>query len=874
MTLLKRIASAALCLCLGLSLLYIAAPMKAKAVTALSSPSLAFGAPYRSCWNPGKDITSMGVGAYKQGTPTVVKTETEISNGKRINFKTDLDKNYEYVYYPFTTTLIVPAHTTCTLDQTFTLNSAKQITSSTAAAAAAGFEVLYFGEEPAPDNTVIKLATKNTSSSSDYGSDHGQALLRGYRKGKSTKNDDGKTRYIDTDAVKSNVVKCTYKNDSSYNKNVSLNFGFWACTQYATTYKNSFDITFDVVFGEITAEELVTLEPNGAALSNTTRLVTYGKTYGTLPTLSKYGYDFDGWYTVELGGTRVTATTTVSIYGAHTLYARWTPKKSTVTFDARGGSLSTKTKTVAYSEEYGELPVPTRDNYTFGGWFTGINGGGTKITSDTVVKITANQTLYAMWTLKKFTVTFDAGKGSLSTKTKTVTYSEKYGELPVPTRDDYTFGGWFTESYGKGTEITSDTVVDITEDQTLYAYWVGQPSPNWRSSVSIPYGQRSVTLFSLSLSRESYDYTYELYQCDDINGTNARFVDSTSITIEEWGRNLQVPENLIVGKKYYFYAKVTHTQTDAPYKSATVTGPVTELTVEKATPKPSDFPTAQIELTVSPRLGDHSLVGGSMINPYNDAAVPGTFNWENGDEILTETDSYGSKYVIFTPDDQSNYTTARFRTNVIIRCQHNYVDTGEVTTAATCTTSGYMRQICSLCSKTSKRVIPALGHDYENSTWQITVTQHYKKCLRCDATDTPADHTFGEWSGGKRACSECGYEETEIVSITVIWSDMTYTYTDGDWDPETHDYALGEWTTDGNLISVENQGNNKVTVSFDYSQENGNVYGQFTDENGTAVISSVSIPVSGKKKARLLLSGKPKQNLTNETVGKITVCIE
>lgn len=134
-------------------------------------------------------------------------------------------------------------------------------------------------------------------------------------------------------------------------------------------------------------------------------------------------------------------------------------------------------------------------------------------------------------------------------------------------------------------------------------------------------------MFGILLSREYYDYTYELYQCD-INGTNAKFLDSTYDTKDESGRRLQVPENLIVGKKYYFYAKVTLTENNAPYKSATVTGPVTELTVVKATPKPSDFPTAEIELTKSPRLGNHSLVGGSMINPNNGAAVSGTFSWK------------------------------------------------------------------------------------------------------------------------------------------------------------------------------------------------------------------------------------------------------
>ena len=67
---------------------------------------------------------------------------------------------------------------------------------------------------------------------------------------------------------------------------------------------------------------------NGAARITLTGIdsytVTYGKKYGTLPTLSKSGYTFNGWYTGANGtGTKITSGSTVSILDNHTLYAYW-----------------------------------------------------------------------------------------------------------------------------------------------------------------------------------------------------------------------------------------------------------------------------------------------------------------------------------------------------------------------------------------------------------------------------------------------------------------------------------------------------------------------------------------------------------------------
>ena len=72
-------------------------------------------------------------------------------------------------------------------------------------------------------------------------------------------------------------------------------------------------------------------------------------------------------------------------------------KTYTVTFNAKGGSVSTNNKIVTDGSPYGTLPTPTRSRFTFDGWYTEISGG-TKITESSIVSLTADQTLYAHWT--------------------------------------------------------------------------------------------------------------------------------------------------------------------------------------------------------------------------------------------------------------------------------------------------------------------------------------------------------------------------------------------------------------------------------------------------------------------------------------------
>ncbi len=166
---------------------------------------------------------------------------------------------------------------------------------------------------------------------------------------------------------------------------------------------NPFTVTGDVTFyaqfvsKEKTCTVSFALNYTGSETAPESITAPYLGVYGTLPTPERTGYNFAGWYTEQTGGTEVTAETKVETDRPHTLYAHWTGKTYTVTFDPNGGALSDgSTKTVTYGEEYGTLPIPTRGDYVFLGWFRATDGDY-DITKDDNVRWAEPHTLYAHW---------------------------------------------------------------------------------------------------------------------------------------------------------------------------------------------------------------------------------------------------------------------------------------------------------------------------------------------------------------------------------------------------------------------------------------------------------------------------------------------
>ena len=81
-----------------------------------------------------------------------------------------------------------------------------------------------------------------------------------------------------------------------------------------------------------------------------------------------YSNSGTGNFTKGNNSSYITSSSTVTQEHNHTLYAVWTPKTYTVTFNANGGNVSTTTKQVTMGQPYGTLPTPTRSGYTFKGW--------------------------------------------------------------------------------------------------------------------------------------------------------------------------------------------------------------------------------------------------------------------------------------------------------------------------------------------------------------------------------------------------------------------------------------------------------------------------------------------------------------------------
>lgn len=88
-----------------------------------------------------------------------------------------------------------------------------------------------------------------------------------------------------------------------------------------------------------------------------------------------------------------------------------------------------------------------------------------------------------------FNITFDANGGTVAEASRTMYYGQSYGELPIPTKDYYTFDGWYTAANG-GTKITADTVLSEPNDITVYAHWIENPISDWVLESNVPAGAR------------------------------------------------------------------------------------------------------------------------------------------------------------------------------------------------------------------------------------------------------------------------------------------------------------------------------------------------------------------------------------------------
>lgn len=174
-------------------------------------------------------------------------------------------------------------------------------------------------------------------------------------------------------------------------------------------------------------------------------------------------------------------------------------------------------------------------------------------------------------------------------------------------------------------------------------------------------------------------------------------------------------------------------------------------------------------------------------------------------------------------------------------------------------------------------VKPPLGGGRYAVVFQPDDTHNYEKAETTVYVNVTCSHRFGDWNAGRRTCAVCGEVETRTNTVTVTWGELAYTYTDGAWNPATHDYDIGGgWAPNrknGDVITVQNEGANEVRVKFQYTRTDTAIGGSFADSDGDTV-SLIALPISRTKTVRLCLTGRPGKALNNAKIGSVTVRLE
>ena len=190
-----------------------------------------------------------------------------------------------------------------------------------------------------------------------------------------------------------------------------------------------------------------------------------------LPVPTRKGYTFAGWYTNSNFDSEIITTIPLGSSGNKVYYAKWNIIEYNITYNLNNGENPSNVKTKYTVEEEYTLPIPTRSNYVFLGWYNEetFNTEITKINKGTI----GDKTLYAKWTPRVvYTITYNLNGGSNPNDAPTSYDRSEEVTLPTPTRNGYTFVGWYLES-NYVTRIYKLTKND-SGNKTLYAKWNGQ----------------------------------------------------------------------------------------------------------------------------------------------------------------------------------------------------------------------------------------------------------------------------------------------------------------------------------------------------------------------------------------------------------------
>ncbi len=158
-------------------------------------------------------------------------------------------------------------------------------------------------------------------------------------------------------------------------------------------------LSFTAKYTDTVKRVRIVFAPNGGRVSSGSKTVICGKTYGTLPTPTRRGYTFAGWYTAKSGGSRIGSSSVVRTTRNQTLYARWKLVKYKIQYRLGKGKNS-RSNPVGYTVASRTIVLknPVRRGYTFKGWYS--DPKFKKKVRKIAAGSTGSRKLYARWVRK------------------------------------------------------------------------------------------------------------------------------------------------------------------------------------------------------------------------------------------------------------------------------------------------------------------------------------------------------------------------------------------------------------------------------------------------------------------------------------------
>ncbi len=219
------------------------------------------------------------------------------------------------------------------------------------------------------------------------------------------------------------------------------------------------DITLTA--GWSAATYTISFDGNGGSTpSNIT--VTYGSTYGTLPTPTRDYYTFTGWHLGSPTGELITSSSTVSIAENHTLYASWQVMQFNVTFTSNNSALGTVTNEMNSTPQnaLGSYSSTAVASSVFSNFLYWTDENGTIITTNptcTIESLTENTIRIAVFSAIGTAVA--ASEGGEVRANYTTIDGVDYIHVSALCALNYDFIGWSTSdgtdlsAYGKSADI-------------------------------------------------------------------------------------------------------------------------------------------------------------------------------------------------------------------------------------------------------------------------------------------------------------------------------------------------------------------------------------------------------------------------------------